>query len=1103
MSGDDVVIRTKLAPPRQSRRILPRPALLARLREALDYRLTLVQAGTGHGKTTSLTMLAASDIPVFWYSLGEEDTEPQRYLSYLVAAFRHGLRGLSDAPQVALEEAGRESTREGWYHVVDVLVNALAEALPPDPAILVVDDYHFVAHSADVNAVAERFITYMPPSLRVIVATRYGMTSPALVKWRARGELLDIGRDDLAFSAAEIDQLFSDVYGLRLTPVEVDLLARKTEGWPIALQLVGQGLRGRRGGVADLLGEGRSPAGLFEFLAHEVYDNQPPDVADFLRGASVLRELTPAACDAVMGVPGSALFLDRLQDLDLFVVPLGGRHVRYQSLFHDFLRQLDQDDPAARRERHRRAADFFHAQGDLEEAIYHWIEARAWRDAASAVEAVGDSVLRGGRLDTVARWIDALPPAILADHPALQAYLGDIARLQSRFDHALGWYAQAERAWRGRGDMAGVARALRGQARVYLDQVRPAQAESLLQEALRLTDGGADRQARARMLELLAENKLNMGKPLEAEALRAEARALVDETPDEDALSVRVKLRTGRLDEAQRILEAWAEAERRDTRAGHTHAPRAHRETLLLLALTHAFRGEAEPAFQRGLEAVALGEQLGSPFVTAVAHLRLGHAWQLRSARGGLAAQSAGPADTRRAYEEAIRCYQTSISIGDRLAVRRTRAEAMWGLTRASGNLGDLDSARRAWSEGVEIARWAGDPWLAALIELTLGASLVLAGDPEPAVDVLQRVLTACHECGDSFGCAATRLWLSLAYHDQRQTERCVAALRDALALCETHGYDFLFKMPSLLGPPDPRRLAPLLILARSLRPHAVYATRLLIEIGLPQIETHPGYTLRVQTLGAFRVWRGAVEVQPREWQRDKARQLFQLLLTERGRWLQRDEIVERLWPSLPPEAAGRDFKVALNAVYKALEPARVADAPSAYIVREGAAYRLRPEADVWLDADVFERAYGAGLRGLGAGDAGDEAIARLDEALQLYEGDYLPDALYEDWSSEARERLLGLYLRGVDRLAEALIERGRYDEGLAACQRLLARDPCWERAYRLMMIAHARQGNPPLAVRVYQRCAVALRDELGVGPSPATVALVQEITGGAAATSA
>jgi DNA-binding winged helix-turn-helix (wHTH) protein len=129
-----------------------------------------------------------------------------------------------------------------------------------------------------------------------------------------------------------------------------------------------------------------------------------------------------------------------------------------------------------------------------------------------------------------------------------------------------------------------------------------------------------------------------------------------------------------------------------------------------------------------------------------------------------------------------------------------------------------------------------------------------------------------------------------------------------------------------------------------------------LTEIGLPDIKVHAGYQLRVQTLGAFRAWRAHVEIEPREWQRDKARQLFQLFIAERGRWLQRDEIVETLWPHLNAESATRDFKVALNALNRALEPNRAADAPFVFIVREGTAYRLRPEADLWLDSAARAR---------------------------------------------------------------------------------------------------------------------------------------------------
>jgi ATP/maltotriose-dependent transcriptional regulator MalT/two-component SAPR family response regulator len=1111
MPRDELLLRTKLSPPRPHRRVLPRAGLLAKLRETLDYRLTLVQAGTGYGKSTALAALGEGESPLncVWYSLSEADADPQRFLSYLIEAFRLRLPALSDLPLVVLQEVSQEGTGGAWPQVIDALVNALADVVR-DPVLLIVDDYHFVANSPEVTALSERFITYMPPDVHVLVSTRYPLNSAQLVAWRAKSEVLEIGHDDLVFQPDEVEALFHKAYHMQLTPEEIAALVHKTEGWPIALQLVWQGLRNSAvRSAADLLAASppvatsTGPAALgalFDYLAHDVLDRQPTDIAAFLRDTAVLRELTPAACDAVTRSFDGAAMLNRIHQLDLFVVALGasGRHYRYHHLFHEFLRGQLAADPARARDLHRRAAEFFHGQPDEEEAIYHWLAAQAFPEAAAAVEAAGEAALRAGRLDTVARWIDALPPETLVDHPRLQVYLGDVYRLRSRFDEALAWYAQARRTWEMRGDLIGVSRALRGQALVYLDTVQPARAESLLEEALRLTEGLTDLQARARMLELLAENKLNMGKADEAEALRAEARALREDGPGEDALSVRVKLRTGQLDDAQQILEAWAEAERREAERGQMHPPRSHRETVLILSLIHSLRGQAEQAFARAQEGIALSERLESPFITAVAHIRLGHAWQLRRLQtwppqGGLA------------RDEAIRCYQTSIALGDRLAVRRLRAEAMWGLTRAYGfsEARDLESAQRAAAEGVEIGRWAGDPWVTAHIEMALGASYVLAGRAADAVDILTQALITFRECGDSLGRAASRLWLCLAYFDLQQAEHFASCIDDLLAICEAHRYDFLFTMPTLLGPPDPHRLIPLLLEARARRRRPTYANRLLARFDLPDIQLHPGYQLRVQSLGGFRIWRGETEVDPRDWKRDKARQLFQLLLTHRSRPLQREAIAEQLWPDLSPEAASRDFKVALNAVNKALEPARAADRPSAYIAREGAAYFLRPEADLWLDAAVFERESEAGLRPIDSNPGEseqastatvDQAIAHLKTALRLYAGDYLPEAIYEDWASAERERLAALYLRAADRLAGALIDRGQYDEGLSICQLILARDPCWESAYRMMMIAHARQGNRPQALRVYQRCVSVLRKELDVDPSPATVATFDRI---------
>jgi ATP/maltotriose-dependent transcriptional regulator MalT/DNA-binding SARP family transcriptional activator len=1087
----DLVLRTKLAPPQLHSRVLSRPAITALLRQALDYRLTIVHAGTGYSKTTALATLSTSDTPLFWYSLSHAETDPQRFLSYLISAFSMRLPTLSDLPLAVLQERGSEGSRQAWTQTLDALINALSESVT-GPSLLVMDDYHFVEGSPEINSLVERFLDHLPPNLHVIVSTRYSVNWGRLVAWRARGEVLEINRRDLAFSPEEVGALFRGVFKMELTTEELAALTEKTEGWPIALQLAWQGLRaGGRRKAEYLLAQGStSLSTLFEYLASDVLGGLPQEIAAFLVETAALRELTPAACDAVRGKGDSDALLTRLLELDLFLVALDDpseRRYRYHHLFHDFLRQQSEADVTSTRERHRRAAAFFEAAQDHEEVIYHWLSAGELARVAESIERAGEEALRAGWLDTVATWIDSLPPHVMADHPLLQAFLGDICRMRSRFDEALAWYEQAQRLWRERGDLAGVSRALRGQALVYLDTVRPSQAESLLEEALRLVEGVDDRESRARLLELLAENKLNMGKPGEAESLRSQARALREEGPGEDALSVRVKLRTGRLDEAQRTLEEWAASERRDASLGQVHPPRSHRETLLVLSLIHSFRGEPARAAELAQEGIALGERLNSPFIAAVAHTRLGHALQLLDMTSG----TSGGRQSR--YEEAIKHYQAGVALGDKLAVRRIRAEAMWGLTRAHGFCGDLASAERAASEGADTGCWAGDAWIVALIELMLGASYVLAGQPGRAAEVLSRVLVAFRDCGDSFGRAACRLWLALAHHDLGQAELCNASIEDALSLSETHGYDFLFTAPSLLSPPDSQRAVPVLIRARDNRRNRAYVTRLLTRMGLPDIQAHPGYQLRVQTLGAFRVFRGDTEIEAREWQRDKARQLFQLLLAQRGRWLQREEIVDLLWPNLSPEAAGRDFKVALNALNKALEPNRSPDSPFSYIVRDGSAYRLRPEADLRLDTVEFERESHLGLRLAESGDS-EQSLAHLRQALGLYRGNYLPDALYEDWASTERERLLSLYLRSADRLASILAESGRYQESVEVCSRILQYDPCWERAYRWMMLAHVSQGDRALALRTYQRCRNTLSAELGIEPSQATTALYERI---------
>lgn len=249
---------------------------------------------------------------------------------------------------------------------------------------------------------------------------------------------------------------------------------------------------------------------------------------------------------------------------------------------------------------------------------------------------------------------------------------------------------------------------------------------------------------------------------------------------------------------------------------------------------------------------------------------------------------------------------------------------------------------------------------------------------------------------------------------------------------------------------------------------------------------------LRIETLGRFVVWRGNERMPDNHWGREKARRLFQYFLTYRQQHISKERIAGELWPELDAERADRDFKVALNALQTSLEPDRPARTPSLYITRLGASYGLNPEAPITVDVTEFED-------GIAAATAAErhyraQAMDLYRQALGLYHGEYLPDAIYQDWSSGERERLAARYLTSAGRLARLSLEEGQLIEAIDWSQKVLAIDDCWEEAYRLLMQAHMANGNRPLAVRTYRQCQKALSDELGIEPMAETTRLFDQI---------
>jgi LuxR family transcriptional regulator, maltose regulon positive regulatory protein len=414
----------KLVPPTPRAGLIPRAGLQSLLQAGLEAKLCLLDAPAGSGKTTLLAQWSATagGGRVAWVSLDEGDNDPTRMWLCVGEALRTVEPGVGTAALHALQRTSMDLQRV----VLPSLLNDLSKVA--SPLVLVLDDYHLITDGT-CHETLSFFLDHLPPSVHVMLATRVDPPLP-VARMRAKGELKELRVADLQFTGEEAFALLNASMGLQLTAEDVERLMERTEGWPAGLYLAGLSLRGREDPsafIAAFHGDDRHVA---DYLAADVLARQPSEVMAFLLRTSVLRRLSGPLCDAVLETAGSAGSLEELERSNLFLVPLDDRRqwYRYHQLFGELLRlELGSREPGVVPELHRRAAAWYRAAGDVDEAIHHATAAGEFGEAGALIASHWLAYWRRGRRATVARWLEELPEeAITADPPVafVTAWIG-------------------------------------------------------------------------------------------------------------------------------------------------------------------------------------------------------------------------------------------------------------------------------------------------------------------------------------------------------------------------------------------------------------------------------------------------------------------------------------------------------------------------------------------------------------------------------------------------------------------------------------------------------------------------------------------------------
>lgn len=241
---------------------------------------------------------------------------------------------------------------------------------------------------------------------------------------------------------------------------------------------------------------------------------------------------------------------------------------------------------------------------------------------------------------------------------------------------------------------------------------------------------------------------------------------------------------------------------------------------------------------------------------------------------------------------------------------------------------------------------------------------------------------------------------------------------------------------------------------------------------------------------GPFRVFVNNQAIE--NWSSKKGKSIFAYLLLNHRKKIFRDALMDLFWRKSDPDSARNCLNVTIHGLRRVMQEI---DSKTEYILFKDECYYFNSEIDIKLDVEEFRKKWlkaqsiehNSGLRA---------AVIEYELAAEIYRGEFLEDEIYDDWSSLDRENLKEIYLVILDKISENFMHNGNNHEAISVCKKILEKDNCREDIYRRLMECFYSAGHRARAIKIFRKCTKALKAELEVEPTAATIQLYRKIKG-------
>ena len=1038
-----VLLQSKLQTPKRYN-TLHRKRLVGLFEDISQYKLIAVTAGAGYGKTTLVTdALKSLNIVPIWYLLDRQDSDFLVFISYLYAAVQHHF------PDSKEDIKGNPIPKTGLQRQTDTLLEWLAflEKRVTQPTVLVLDDYHLVQDSPQINHAIEFILDRLPNHVHMVIIGRKNLRF-RLSSLRAKEQLMEIGEKDLSFTSSEIKLFFSGT--LLQTDTYIKEIRSSTGGWAASLVLLRYTFHNKTPeAIANSLELFKqTPRYIFSYLKENVFDPQPDRIKTFMMKAALLDRIDIHTCRKLFDVNDAKTIIKKMIADHLMIFPVDeSESIFYlHHLFKEFLTtQLEKTFSESKiHHLHCTIAKVMENE-DIFQALDHFIEGHAFHEAIRLIESHEMEFLLEGKTIFLEKCLKKIPTSVIEQNPQL----------------------------------------LLAQAKLLTYFGNPGKAIENLIQAHQLFK---KRDSKEDMVKCLVE----LGSQYYFTGYVKEAKLLMEQVIDQverpsTTYSIAMTYLTflssvlGEFETAKKyykiyfeVIEGLPDLERRVSRA------------LINTSYTYTLyiNGEFERAQQENKKLLKAVLELSiDPCLPLVYYQLSATSFFLGTFQEGVAFAQKGVetckkislSDSRKGWnclawaqncmglgklDQAIELIDNSIELFENPGNRWGMANAWECLHQIYLAQGKIESARQILNRAMEIIEGYGLRLTEGILENSHASLLMIEQQFSKALTCLEHAGKKLD--GAKFHRFNNHLLTAKVHVKIGNTGEAITQISCALLLSEVNTYDRFIKK-------EARWLIPFLKDVLTQNTAFKEKTRTYVKTLFNNELSKDPLQLKITLLGKFNVTMGNKKIPLSRWKSSKALMIFKYLAANRNQgFIPREVLIELLWPEEDIQKTGSRFNVAMSALRKTLEPHLSPKSPSAYIERKKDQYRLYQGSRIRIDAEEFSNTILSIMSVNTPQKSSPQRLETLLLAQSSYRGAFLEEDRYEEWCIAKREWFTAEYLKILWEIVAFYQGENQIENAILFTRKILDAEPFDENAYKQLMTFYAASGHLSKTKKTY-----------------------------------